>query len=70
MFSDEGPPGEEETPKKRFVFQRAGTDVTYTVRVTLVLNGKAIATSQKTVKSVNSLKNKPDQAENMVEDYD
>ena len=57
-------------PKKRFVFQRAGTDVTYTVRVTLVLNGKAIATSQKTVKSVNSLKNKPDQAENMVEDYD
>ena len=67
MFSDEGPPGEEEMPKKRFVFQRAGTDVTYTVRVTLVLNGKAIATSQKTVKSVKSLNN---QAENMVEDYD
>ena len=70
IFSDEGPPGEEETPRKRFVFQGAGTDLTYTVRVTLVLNGKAIATSQKTVKSVNSLNSQQDQAENMVVDYD
>ena len=70
MFSDEGPPAEEETPRKRFVFKGAGTDLTYTVRVTLVLNGKAIATSQKTVKSLKSINNPQDKAENLVEDYD
>ena len=70
IFSDERPPGEEEIPRKRFVFQGAGTDLTYTVRVTLVLNGKAIATSQKTVKSLKSINSPQDKAENLVEDYD
>merc|ERR1711953_629779 len=65
--SDDGPPGEEEKEKKRFVFKGADTDVSYTVRVTLVLNGKAIATSQKTVKSVQH-KSQEDQ-ENLIVDY-
>ena len=58
--SDEGPPSEEEIARKRFVFKGADTDVTYTVRVTLVLNGKAIATAQKTVKSITQLNSKDD----------
>ena len=66
ILSDEGPPGDKETPTKRFVFKGADTNVTYTVRVTLVLNGKAIATSQKSVKSIH---HPSGQEDNLMVDY-
>ena len=34
------------------MFEGADADVTYTIKVTLVLNGKTIADSQKTLKAV------------------
>ena len=50
-YNDEKPK-DDESPSKYFVFEGADVDVTYTVKVTLVLNGKTIASSQKTIKSV------------------
>ena len=39
------------TPHKEFIFHGADADTTYTVKVTLVLNGRAIATAQKKIKA-------------------
>ena len=38
-------------PHKEFVFHGADAHTTYTVKVTLVLNGRAIATTQKKIKA-------------------
>ena len=42
----------QEESTKFFIFEGADTDVTYTIKVTLVLNGKTIADSQKTLKAL------------------
>jgi len=42
----------DEIPSKNFVFKGADADITYTVKVTLVLNGRAIAAVQKKLKAL------------------
>ena len=42
----------EKVPHKKFIFHGAEADTTYTVKVTLVLNGKSIATAQKKIKAL------------------
>ena len=41
----------EKAAKRSFVFHKADAETTYTVKVTLVLNGRAIATAQKKIKA-------------------
>ena len=42
----------EEAPRRLIRFRGADADVSYTIKVSLVLNGKSIATAQKSLKAI------------------
>ena len=58
-----------ELPTKYFVFEGADSDITYTVKVTLFLNGSTIATSQKTIKAVPKENIDPEEAGLGIKEY-
>ena len=53
----------EKVPHNKFVFHGAEEDTTYTVKVTLVLNGRSIASAQKKIKA----QTKGDQINNEIQ---
>ena len=52
-------------PHKKFIFHGAEADTTYTVKVTLVLNGKSIATTQKKIKALIESEESKDEKKNI-----
>lgn len=52
-YNDEKPK-DDKVPSKIFTFEGADINTAYTVKVALVLNGKTIAATQKTLKSMKS----------------
>ena len=52
-YNDEKPK-DDKIPSKIFTFEGADINTAYTVKVALVLNGKTIAATQKTLKSMKS----------------
>ena len=64
--SEKGVPNKTNIPCKKFLFHGADTDTTYTVKVTLVLNGKAIATAQKKIKALPQDQLQKDQKQNLL----
>ena len=57
---------EDNVPRKKFIFQGADADTTYTVKVTLVLNGRAIATAQKKIKALTEDQQNKDEKHNLM----
>eukprot|EP00090_Calanus_glacialis_P024671 TRINITY_DN38342_c0_g1_i1.p1 TRINITY_DN38342_c0_g1~~TRINITY_DN38342_c0_g1_i1.p1 ORF type:complete len:507 (+),score=138.46 TRINITY_DN38342_c0_g1_i1:23-1543(+) len=66
MSSEKGVSNKTNIPRKKFLFHGADADTTYTVKVTLVLNGKAIATAQKKIKALPQDQWQKDQKQNLL----